>query len=84
MNHCVEKKKDNNFKFEDEYNNEKKEEEKNYTRKEFSCMSFSRMFTLPENVKDGEIDAEYKNGVLNIILPKKVVTAVATKKVEVK
>ncbi|MBK7441152.1 MAG: Hsp20/alpha crystallin family protein [Bacteroidetes bacterium] len=33
---------------------------KNYTRKEFSCLSFSRMFTLPENVRAGEIDADQK------------------------
>ncbi|MBK7442996.1 MAG: Hsp20/alpha crystallin family protein [Bacteroidetes bacterium] len=67
-----------------ERKDEKKEEDKNYTRKEFSCLSFSRMFTLPENVRAGEIDAEYKNGVLNIVLPKKEVTTVAAKKVEVK
>ncbi len=67
-----------------ETKDEKKEETKNYTRKEFSCTSFSRLFTLPENVKDGEIDAEYKNGVLNIILPKNKVNINPVKRIEVK
>ena len=67
-----------------ETKDEKKEEAKNYTRKEFSCTSFSRLFTLPENVKDGEIDAEYKNGVLNIILPKNKVDVNPVKRIEVK
>ena len=31
---------------------EKEEKEKNYTRKEFSYSSFSRSFTLPENVNE--------------------------------
>lgn len=67
-----------------ERTDEKMEEEKNYTRKEFSCMSFSRMFTLPENVKDGEIDATYVNGVLTIVIPKTSIAVAPVKKVEVK
>lgn len=49
---------------------EKKEEKKEYSRKEYSFNSFSRSFTLPENIKEGNIDAKYENGVLKIILPK--------------
>lgn len=64
--------------------NEKQEETKSYTRKEFSCTSFSRLFTLPENVKNGEIDAEYKNGVLHIILPKEKVNVNPGKRIAVK
>ena len=67
-----------------ERTDEKMEEEKNYTRKEFSCMSFSRLFTLPENVKDGEIDATYVNGVLTIVIPKTSIAVAPVKKVEVK
>lgn len=53
--------------------NEKKSEstEKNYTRKEYSYSSFSRSFTLPENAKEEDIKAIYKNGVLKIEIPKK-------------
>lgn len=63
---------------------EKKEEDKNYYRKEFSCSSFSRMFSLPEGVKDVEIDAVYKNGILFITIPKSKHTVVPVKRVEVK
>ncbi|HEY0653033.1 MAG TPA: Hsp20/alpha crystallin family protein [Chryseosolibacter sp.] len=52
-----------------------KEEEKNekdgeYSRREYSFNSFSRSFTLPENVKEGNIDARYENGVLKVSIPK--------------
>ena len=52
-----------------------KEEEKNekdgeYSRREYSFNSFSRSFTLPENVKEGDIDAKYENGVLKVSIPK--------------
>lgn len=64
---------------------EKKEEvKKNYTRKEFSISAFSRMFTLPENVRENEIGAEYKNGVLHLSIPKKEPVVSSAKKVEIK
>lgn len=51
---------------------EKADENENYTRKEFSYQSFSRSFTIPEAVVDGEkISAKYADGVLNIHLPKR-------------
>jgi HSP20 family protein len=46
-------------------------EEENYTRREFGYSSFKRTFTLPETVDDEKIDATYKDGILNILLPKK-------------
>jgi len=51
---------------------EEQEEEKNekFTRKEYDYFSFSRSFTLPEDVKQDGIDAHYENGVLNIRLPR--------------
>jgi HSP20 family protein len=52
---------------------EKKEQTKEsdgYTRKEYSFNSFSRSFTLPENAKDGDIDAKYENGILTVHVPK--------------
>lgn len=50
---------------------EKEEKEDNFTRKEFSYNSFSRSFTLPENVNDEDnIDAKYKNGILKLTLTK--------------
>jgi HSP20 family protein len=49
---------------------EKSEEEGNYTRREFYKSSFQRSFMLPENVNDDEITAEYKEGILYMVLPK--------------
>jgi len=51
---------------------EKKEEkEEMYSRKEYNYSSFSRSFTLPEDVNKEKIDAHYENGVLKLSLPKK-------------
>lgn len=49
----------------------KEEKEKKFTRKEYNFSSFSRTFTLPEDVNREKIDARYENGVLMIVLPKK-------------
>lgn len=49
---------------------EKKEKEGDYTRREYSFNSFSRSFTLPENVKENAIDAKYENGILKLVVPK--------------
>jgi HSP20 family protein len=48
----------------------KEEKEKKYTRKEYNYSSFSRSFTLPDNVTRGKIEATYEDGVLNLRLPK--------------
>lgn len=47
-------------------------EDKNesYTSCEYNYDSFSRSFTLPEEVKQKDIVAEYKNGELLVTLPK--------------
>jgi len=45
--------------------------DKSYTRREFGYASFKRIFTLPETVEDSKINASYKDGILNIHLPKK-------------
>lgn len=63
---------------------EKEEKEKNYTRREFSCESFSRMFSLPEDIKEGNIEAEYKNGILYLEVPKKEIKAVEKRNVVIK
>jgi HSP20 family protein len=48
----------------------KEEKKKDYVRKERRSYSFSRCFTLPDNVKAEKIDASFKNGLLNISIPK--------------
>lgn len=48
----------------------KEEMEKNYSRKEFNYTKFNRAFRLPEYLNTEKIDARYKDGILNIMLPK--------------
>ncbi len=49
----------------------KEEKEQQYTRREYSYSSFSRSFTLPEEVNREKIEAKYEDGVLKIMLPKR-------------
>ena len=46
------------------------ESERNFLKSERSHGSFHRSFTLPRNVNVSEIDANYENGVLELVLPK--------------
>ena len=51
---------------------ENEQNEDNYTRKEYSYQAFTRSFSLPKNIVDGDkIKATYKNGELVISIPKK-------------
>jgi len=50
---------------------EKQDESDNYHRVERSYGSFTRSFTLPNTVTAEGANAEYKNGVLRVILPKR-------------
>ena len=50
---------------------EKKVDEENYLRVERRYGAFSRSFSLPNTVDTAAIKAEYKNGVLTVILPKR-------------
>jgi HSP20 family protein len=49
----------------------KEEKDARYTRKEYSYSSFSRSFTLPEEINQEKIEASYEDGVLRLTLPKK-------------
>ena len=49
----------------------KEEKDKKFTRKEYSYSSFSRCFTLPEEINQAKIEAKYEDGVLKISLPRK-------------
>mgnify|MGYP001210988746 FL=1 len=50
---------------------EEETKEKNYTRKEFTTKSFSRSFTLPENIDEESIKAKYEDGIMYLTLAKK-------------
>lgn len=54
-----------------EQEDNKEEKDKKFTRKEYSYSSFSRSFTLPDEVNREKIEAKYEEGVLKIYLPKK-------------
>ena len=50
---------------------EEKKEDENYIRVERRYGKFERRFNLPENVDVEKVSANYKNGVLEVTLPKK-------------
>lgn len=50
---------------------EEKDEKGNYLRREFRYESFSRAFSLPENVLDETVDATYRDGILRIEIQKR-------------
>ena len=58
---------------------EKSTDEENFHRVERSFGSFQRSFSLPETVDEDKIVANYKNGVLELMLPK---TKPETKKIK--
>lgn len=62
---------DNTLTISNEQKEEKKEEDKSYSRREFYYCNFSRSFILPETADSSKIGAEYKNGILEISIPKK-------------
>jgi len=53
-----------------EIKNESEESSDGYKRKEFSYSSFSRSFQIPENINKDKIEANYKDGILSVALPK--------------
>ena len=48
----------------------KEEKEKNWLRRERSSMSFYRALELPEELKTDSVDAELRDGILTVKLPK--------------
>ncbi|MGH9639420.1 MAG: Hsp20/alpha crystallin family protein, partial [Bryobacteraceae bacterium] len=50
---------------------EQKVKEENYLRLERAYGSYSRSFSLPNTVNTDAIKAEYKNGVLTVVMPKR-------------
>lgn len=63
---------------------ENEESKPNYIRKEYSYKSFSRTFTLTEELNSDGIEASYENGVLHVSIPKSEERQKEVKAVEVK
>lgn len=53
-----------------ERKSETKTEEKGITRSEFRYGKFSRTMRLPGRIENSKVTAEYKDGILNLTLPK--------------
>jgi HSP20 family protein len=64
------------------YDNEDKDDKKNFIRRERYYGSYSRSFDVT-GIDTDAIKAEYKDGVLNLTLPKKAPETPAAKKVEI-
>jgi HSP20 family protein len=63
---------------------EKEEEKEHYYHMERTYGSFQRTIPLPYEVEDDKVEANFKNGVLTITLPKASHAIKETKKIEVK
>lgn len=63
---------------------EKEEKDEKYTRQEYRYSTFTRSFALPDNVKSEDISAEYTDGVLKVVLPKKKTEEKASTQIKVK
>lgn len=63
---------------------ENEEENERFTRREFSYLSFSRSFRLPEEAQDDAIEGKYEDGILKLNVPKKAgARKTATKEIKV-
>ena len=63
---------------------QKEEKEKNYYRIERSYGSFQRVLSLPEDADQDNIKAVYKNGIMNITIPRKAAPKTEVKQIEIK
>ncbi|MFC2138928.1 Hsp20/alpha crystallin family protein [Bacteroidota bacterium] len=62
---------DNLLEISSERSVENEEKNENYVRREFNYNSFKRSFSLPDEVDADKIKASHKDGILNILIPKK-------------
>ena len=53
-----------------EHEESKEDKDKNWLRKELSGMNYYRSLEIPEEIKSDNIDAEFKDGILRVVLPK--------------
>ena len=53
-----------------EHQENSEDTDKNWLRRERRCMSFYRALEFPEEVRVDDVDAEFKDGILQVSLPK--------------
>ena len=75
---------DNTLKIKGEKRQEKEEKEKDFYRIERSYGSFQRILDVPEDANTDDITSSYKDGVLSIKIPRKMLPKADTKKIEIK
>jgi HSP20 family protein len=51
--------------------NKKNQDESHYLQREFRASDVEKQFNIPESVDAEKINAKFKNGILEVILPKK-------------
>ena len=62
----------------------KEEKKKNYWKKEITHHSFERMVSIPVPIDEKKVEANYKDGVLKVVMPKTARKAEKSKKIKVK
>jgi HSP20 family protein len=67
-----------------EQKSENNQENKQYNKREFSYTSFVRSFALPDSADDSNIDAEYTDGILKIMVQKKEEAKTVARQIEIK
>lgn len=77
------KARDNQLMISGQEESEEKEEKENYYRRERRRTGLKRTVTLPEDVAEEEAEAEMKDGVLRVTLPKKKKAVEKEKEIEV-
>ena len=75
---------DDTLKIKGEKHQEKEEREKDFYRVERSYGSFQRTLNIPEDADTDKITSKYKDGVLSITVPRKILPQKDTKKIKVK
>lgn len=74
----------NILKIKGEKHHEKEEKKKDYYRIERSYGSFERILDIPDDGDSNNITSSYKNGVLSVIIPRKMLPKKETRSIEIK
>lgn len=74
----------NTLRIKGEKHQEKEEKEKDFYRVERSYGSFQRILDIPDDADTDNITSSYKDGVLSIKIPRKILPKKDTKKIEIK
>ncbi len=75
---------DDNIEIKAEKKTEKEDKKKGFYRQERCYSGFYRQFPLPSNIKADKAEAEYKDGVLKLKIPKMKIEQRKVKQIEVK